>query len=236
VTFVENHDQVANTARGQRLDGRVHPGRLRALKALVLLAPGTPMLFQGEEFGSSAPFLYFADHEPELAAAVRKGRSEFLAQFPSIALDALRTTLDDPADPATFARCKLDPDERRRNVAALALHRDLFALRRGDPTVSAQGEHGFEGAVLGSHAFAIRLYGSRAAEDRLLLVNLGSDLQPAPAPEPLLAPPPATRWSILWSSEDPRYGGGGMPPPDSDEGWRLTGESAVLLAPEEHRA
>lgn len=232
IIFVENHDQVANTARGDRLHTIAHPGRVRAMKALVMLGPGTPMLFQGEEFGSSRPFLYFAHHEPGLAEAVRKGRSEFLAQFPAIALDQVRRTLDDPADPATFARCKLDGSERERNVAVVAMHRDLLALRRSDPTVRAQGQHGMDGAVLAGAAFVLRLFGEREEQDRLLLVNLGPDVRLVPAPEPLLAPPHATRWSVLWSSEDVRYGGGGTPPPDPDDGWNLWGESAVLLAPE----
>ena len=67
--------------RGHQLTS---PARWRAMTALLLLAPGTPMLFQGQEFSASAPFLYFADHDPELAEAVRKGRAEFLTQFPSI--------------------------------------------------------------------------------------------------------------------------------------------------------
>ncbi|MDP9002105.1 MAG: DUF3459 domain-containing protein, partial [Myxococcota bacterium] len=231
VTFVENHDQVANTARGERLHARAHPGRMRAIKALVMLGPGTPMLFQGEEFASSAPFLYFAHHGPDLAAAVRKGRAEFLAQFPSIAIDeGVRARLDDPAEPGTFAKCKLDWGEHRQGGPALAMHRDLFALRRQDRTLRAQGEHGVDGAVLAPTAFVIRLFGERDIDDRLLVVNLGVDLTLVQVPEPLLAPPRRTRWSVLWSSEDVRYGGEGTPPLETDEGWHLIGEAAVLLA------
>src|SRR5262249_20240422 len=62
VTFSENHDQVANSGRGQRCHQLTSPGRFRAMTALFLLAPGTPMLFQGQEFAASSPFLYFADH------------------------------------------------------------------------------------------------------------------------------------------------------------------------------
>ncbi|MDP9037146.1 MAG: malto-oligosyltrehalose trehalohydrolase [Myxococcota bacterium] len=234
VTFLENHDQVANTARAGRLTSRTHPGRLRALKALLLLGPGTPMLFQGEEFASSACFEYFAHHSGDLALAVRAGRAAFLAQFPSYALDAVRARLKDPAAPATFANCKIDWADRERNAEALALHRDLFALRQSDPTVRAQGRHGLDGAVLAASAFVLRLFGTTEATDRLLLVNLGPDLRLVPAPEPLLAPPSHPRdtmWSILWSSEDPRYGGEGMPAPDTDDGWIVNGESAVLLQP-----
>ena len=190
------------------------------------------MLFQGEEFAASAPFLFFADHHPELASAVRRGRAEFLTQFPSIALDEIRRALDDPGDPATFAKCKLDFSERERHTAAIAMHRDLFALRQSDPTICAQGQNGMDGAVLGSSAFVLRFFGAHDGDDRLLVVNLGADLRLFAAPEPLLAPPAGTHWSVRWSSEHPRYGGDGMPPPETAEGWVIAGKSAVLLAPE----
>jgi maltooligosyltrehalose trehalohydrolase len=231
ITFLENHDQVANSARGERLVRLASPGRLRAMKALTMFMPATPMLFQGEEFAASTPFLYFADHGSELAALVRRGRSEFLVQFPSIAEPDVRSALDDPGARATFDRCKLDADGPGRGAQALALHRDLFALRRADPTVAAQGAHGYDGAVLSSHAFVLRLFGATTDEDRLILVNLGPDIDLLPAPEPLVGAPPGRRWSLVWSSEHPRYGGEGAVPPDRGRGLHLCAESTALLAP-----
>ncbi len=230
VTFLENHDQVANTAFGKRLYTRTHPGRFRALTALVLLGPGTPMLFQGQEFAASAVFEYFAHHAGDLAASVRKGRREFMHQFPSAA--AARGGGMDPEARDTFVRCKLDSAERERNVQALALHRDLFALRQRDPTLRAQGAYGIDGAVLSDHAFVLRFYGEESAGDRLLLLNLGPDLHPRVRRlEPLLASPRRALWSLRWSSEDVRYGGAGMPEPETEEGLRIYGESAVWLTP-----
>ena len=104
VTYLQNHDQVANSARGERLHSSRSPGRLRALTALLLLVPGTPMLFQGQEFAASAPFLYFADHEPELARRrCADGRAEFLAQFPSARADERTAGLADPPTRATHS-------------------------------------------------------------------------------------------------------------------------------------
>ncbi|HVR11732.1 MAG TPA: DUF3459 domain-containing protein, partial [Thermoanaerobaculia bacterium] len=78
--------------------------------------------------------------------------------------------------------------------------------------------------------------GTGRAGDRLLVLNLGADLDLAPAPEPLLAPPAGVRWQVLWSSEDPRYGGAGAPPPEDAEGrWRLPGRAAVALHPARRR-
>jgi maltooligosyltrehalose trehalohydrolase len=88
-----------------------------------------------------------------------------------------------------------------------------------------------DGAVLGPEALVLRFFGEELG-DRLMLVNLGGDLQFAPAPEPLLAPPANARWRILWSSEDPRYGGHGTPGPENEDTWRILGQAAVVLEPE----
>ncbi len=232
VNFIQNHDQVANSARGLRAHRLTSPARLRAVTALMLLAPGTPMLFMGQEFASSAPFLYFADHEGELAEKVGRGRAEFLAQFRSIATRETRRNLPDPGDPATFGRCKLDFSERESHREVYDLHRDLLSLRRGDAVFSAQEPRGLDGAVLGPEAFVLRYFG-RGGDDRLLVVNLGSDLGLNPAPEPLLAPPAGKVWRTLWSSEDYRYGGTGTPPLETRNNWCIPGEAAVALAPVE---
>jgi maltooligosyltrehalose trehalohydrolase len=200
------------------------------MTALLLLGPNTPMLFQGQEFAASQPFRYFADHNPELARLVRKGRAEFLAQFPNLAQPEVQACLPDPADPQTFERCKLDFAERERHHESYALHRELLKLRREDPAFRAQRHRGVDGAVLGPRAFVLRFFVDGGA-DRLLLVNFGGDLHLDPAPEPLLAPPQGTRWEVLWSSEEIRYGGSGTAPLDTDENWRIPGEAAVALAP-----
>jgi maltooligosyltrehalose trehalohydrolase len=87
-----------------------------------------------------------------------------------------------------------------------------------------------DGAVLGAEAFVLR-YLSDDGDDRLVIVNLGPDLELRPAPEPLLAPPPRTRWRTLWSSEDVRYGGRGNVPLEIEDVWHLPGHATVALAP-----
>jgi maltooligosyltrehalose trehalohydrolase len=231
VTFTQNHDQVANSGRGLRAHQLSSPARYRAMHALTLLAPGTPMLFMGQEFAASAPFLYFADHGPDLAKLVQGGRTEFLAQFRSIADPAMTEVLAPPHDPATFERCKLDFSERERHAGAYQLTRDLLRLRREDPAFRAQKPGGVDGAVLGPQAFVLR-YFLDDGSDRLLVVNFGRDLHLLPCPEPLLAPPEGMRWQVRLSTEDPKYGGGGTGPVDTpEEGWRVMGEAAVVLAP-----
>ena len=230
VTFIQNHDQIANSGRSLRCHRLSSPGRYKALTAVMLLGPGTPMLFQGQEFAASSPFFYFADFEAELARLVCQGRAESLRQFPSIAQPEMQARLPDPADPKTFARSKLDLSERQRHTEIYRLHRDLLRLRREDPVFRAQRLGGMDGAVLGSEAFVLRFFGEDS-DDRLLVVNLGCDLPMEPAPEPLLAPPQDRGWTILWSSEDRRYGGGGTAPLEGAANWHMPGHAAVVLRP-----
>jgi maltooligosyltrehalose trehalohydrolase len=233
VLCLENHDQVANTLRGARLPTLTSPARLRAMTALTLLAPGTPMLFQGQELGSTRPFLYFADHGGELGTAVREGRATFLAQFPSLATPEAKSQIPDPSSPETFARCKLD--RTAADPAAFALHRDLLALRREEAAFAQQRADRMHGAVLGPQALALRFRGDDTGgrDDRLVLFNLGTDVDLSPIPEPLLAPPGPEGWKVLWSSEALDYGGNGTAKLVTDEGWVLSSESALVLSPAE---
>jgi maltooligosyltrehalose trehalohydrolase len=234
VNFLENHDQVANSARGQRSHAQASFGSYKALAALTLLMPGTPMLFQGQEFASSSPFYYLADHNPQLAPLVAEGRAKFLAQFTTVALPEMQALLPDPADPETFRRCKLDFSQRQSHAGVYRMYRDLLRLRRHDPVLRAPRAGGVDGAVLGPEAFVLRYFGGETPRngDRLLVVNLGRDLELVPAPEPLLAPPEGMRWQNLWASEDPPYGGYGARPLETPEGWWLPGRAAAVLLPQ----
>lgn len=231
VAFLQNHDQVANSASGQRAHQLTSPAKWRAMTALLLLAPSTPMLFQGQEFSASAPFLYFADFNEQLAAAVRKGRSEFMSQFPSVVAYEKSTPLADPGDPETFQRCRLDFQERETNAGSYALHKDLIRLRREQPAFKVQRRGGVDGAVLATTAFALRFFGPATADDRLLVVNLGPELDRGSVAEPLVAPSPGTDWHVQWSSEDPRYGGFGTREIRIDARWSIPAECALVLAP-----
>jgi maltooligosyltrehalose trehalohydrolase len=245
VAFTQNHDQVANSALGLRGHALAGPGRWRAITALLLLLPATPMLFQGQEFSASTPFRYFADFDAELNDAVRRGRAEFLQQFPSLTDVEIQAALPHPGACETFERCKLDFRERETNAAAYALHVDLLRLRREEPVFSAVPFGGVDGAVLSASAFALRYFTPGHVDDRLLVVNLGADVTRGSFAEPLLAPPPPPRgagkapgdrfertdWAVRWSSERATYGGSGTPDPFPDGCWRIPAESALFLGP-----
>ncbi len=230
ISYLQNHDQVANSARSSRIHKLTDASQLRAMTTLLLLGPGTPMLFQGQEFAASSPFSYFADHADELAGMVNSGRADSFRQFPSV-MDFQETSdMAVPTDPMTFIGSKLDHAERARNAEFYALHRDLLRLRREDPVFQLQAALGIDGAVIGDEALVLRFFGVDG-DDRLLLINLGRDVILLPMPEPLLAPSSRGPWRLFWSSEEPRYGGSGTPPFTPDSSWRLAAHSATVLLP-----
>jgi maltooligosyltrehalose trehalohydrolase len=228
VSCLQNHDQIANSGRGLRLHELTSKGRYKALTAFLLLGPATPMLFQGEEFASSAPFLFFADHKAELADQVRQGRKEFLHQWRSLATGELE--FDDPCAVETFEKCKLDFSERLKNKQIYDLHHDLLRLRSSEPVFSRQDRQ-FDGAILSPEAFVVRFFTDGFADDKLLVVNLGVELHFSVSPIPLLAPVADTSWTVQWSTEDPRYGGSGTAALDTDLNWTIPGHATVILKP-----
>jgi maltooligosyltrehalose trehalohydrolase len=150
LSYLQNHDQVGNRAQGERSSHLLNPGQLQVAAALVLTAPFIPMLFQGEEWGASAPFLYFTQHEdPELGQAVSRGRRE---EFAAFGWDP--DGVPDPQAPETFLRSKLAWGERNREPHArlLAWHQALIRLRRNVPTLTdgqlARVQVQYDGAAL----------------------------------------------------------------------------------------
>ena len=208
VCFLENHDQVANTTTARRLIELTSPAWWRALSALLLLGPWTPLLFQGQEWGARRPFRYFTDHEPGLQAKIHDGRRGFTSQFTRQAPGAGAVSSDSIGRDA-FEDCRLGPPSDPSERMAWQLYRDLLALRRDDP---ALGQHAARigGATAGDGTLILRFFGGDAAADRLLVVNLAPDLNLAALAQPLVAPPAGCQWSVLWCSQDLRYGGAGI--------------------------
>jgi maltooligosyltrehalose trehalohydrolase len=110
------------------------------------------------------------------------------------------------------------------------LHRDLLQLRREDQIFAAQRSDWLYGAVLGPAAFLLRFFGEHN-DHRLILVNLGTDIRMDSIAEPLLAPPADHVWELLWTSEDPRYGGSAPAPVDELQRWTIPGCSTSVLKP-----
>jgi maltooligosyltrehalose trehalohydrolase len=131
VDFLQTHDQVGNRAFGERMEALADPRSMPAALACLLLAPAVPMLFMGEEWGASTPFLFFCDFGPELAAAVSRGRREEFGRFEAFRDPAARERIPDPNAQGSFAASRLDWSERDRSphLEREALVRDLLAIR-----------------------------------------------------------------------------------------------------------
>jgi maltooligosyltrehalose trehalohydrolase len=238
VFYLQNHDQLANTLRGERLCQLAGAARARALTTLLLLLPQTPLLFMGQEWAASMPFLYFVDHSEPLQAHVEQGRNAFVSQFPSARAALEQEGYRVPFGEEAFRLSQLDWSEREREPhrSFLALHRELLRLRREDPVFSAQARERLAGAVLSPSAFVLRYLGDGQQGDRLLLLNLGTELELSPCPEPLLAPVAGKLWRPLLSSEETRFGGSGTAPLEDGGRWRLPGQTACVLTSEETTA
>lgn len=131
VSFLQNHDQIGNRAMGERLTDLAPETAVRAATAILLLAPSPPLLFMGQEWGASQPFLFFCDFGPELAAAVTQGRRQEFARFPEFSDEAAQSRIPDPNDIKTFQRTCLNLDGARTESATAwrRFHQELLYLR-----------------------------------------------------------------------------------------------------------
>jgi maltooligosyltrehalose trehalohydrolase len=132
VAFIQNHDQVGNRAFGERIADLAEHGAIKAMQAVLLLAPNIPLLFMGEEWGATQPFCFFTDFHDELADAVREGRRREFQKFPEFASEAARAHIPDPNALSTFEASRLDwsVPVRPDHAAWLDLVRNLLRIRR----------------------------------------------------------------------------------------------------------
>lgn len=162
VAFIQNHDQVGNSAFGNRLASQASEAALHAVTAIYLLAPHIPMLFMGEEWGSKQPFCFFCDFTGDLAVAVREGRRREFAKFAEFQDPAHRERIPDPGADETFTRSILDwhSVDQPEHIAWLERYRALLALRSKEIVPRLKG--------IGGHAGSYRAIG-----DKVVLVAWG---------------------------------------------------------------
>ncbi len=187
VSFLQNHDQVGNRAFGERLTLLAEPAALAAAVAIVLLAPSPPLLFMGEEFGATTPFLYFCDFDPPLAAAVRAGRLKEFARFARFSDAASAAAIPDPQSPETFAQSKLDWDSstRAEHASWLERYRELLRVRRDVviPMLAKIDPRRCGFAITGARSLAAHWSTDNGAR-LLLFANLGGVPDGGPALPP----------------------------------------------------
>jgi len=220
VFFVQNHDIVGNRPLGERLASLASFEQCKLAAAALLLAPAVPLLFMGEEYGETTPFLFFTDHEgAALARSVREGRAQLYRD------EGWQGEDYDPQDPDTLARSRLDRRtcETPAGRSLLALYRDLLALRRAEPALRP--------GVATPHAWcdddgswlAVEL-APASGRTLLALFNFTGNRLDVPMPEE-----GQSTWRLRFSTRNARYGG----PSDSPRITRRrgAGQRRVSLLP-----
>jgi maltooligosyltrehalose trehalohydrolase len=233
VHCIQNHDQTGNRALGDRLSHAVPLPVFRATSALLLLSPYTPLIWMGQEWAASSPFLYFTDHPEELGQAVTEGRRREFAGFSAFSDPAHRERIPDPQDPETFERSRLRWEERLLppHDGVLALYRELLRMRREEPALRRRDRDSFAVAALDGCALALRREGP-AGEALLLVCSFGGGTDAALDARDETRPPAGRRWEMVLSTEEGRFGGGAegeVASLDADGRLRIAGPGAVVL-------
>lgn len=211
ISFLQNHDQVGNRAFGERIQQIANPQALKAAMEILLLAPAPPLLFMGEEFAASSPFLFFCDFQGNLAAAVTKGRRNEFARFARFNSAATRENIPDPNALETFLASKLDWGTLHRDghAQSLAFYRELLAIRH-HMVVPLLSKPSHARAAITKCSLAVD-WGFDDGAVLELRANLGNDKCPiddhsgeifyssSPEALPIVAQHHLPAWSVLWS-------------------------------------
>ncbi|MFN8663357.1 MAG: malto-oligosyltrehalose trehalohydrolase [Thermomicrobiales bacterium] len=207
VLCTQNHDQVGNRAFGERLGHQIASDRCAVGAALLMCAPATPMLFMGQEFNASSPFLFFTDFGGDLGPLVTAGRREEFAAFRAFADHTMRDSIPDPQEERSFEASKLPLAERQVQSALYNLYRRLLALRRNDVVLSDPARHRTRATPVGAQIVAVHRWSEDQREHRVLVANFGAAAELPLATTAGLQDVPAGRWRQMLSTSDAKFGG-----------------------------
>ena len=219
VVFAQNHDQVGNRIRGDRLSRLVKFEALKLAAGAVILSPFIPLLFMGEEYGETAPFQYFTSHsDPSLVEAVRRGRQEEFAAF------EWQGDSPDPQAESSFLDCKLDHAFRSQEPQATLweFYQELIRLRRCHPALRELSKQHMDVSVLSEKRILI-VHRWSESEDAVIAFNVGSE---ANSTDTVILP---GSWRVELDSASQRWRGPGSL---FSATWASTGDAALELNPE----
>jgi maltooligosyltrehalose trehalohydrolase len=202
VFCLQNHDQIGNRAFGARLHHQIEPALFRALSALLLFAPETPLLFMGQEWAASTPFLYFTDHHEALGPLVTEGRRKEFSRFEAFAGEETRARIPDPQAISTFEASRLNWAEctHEPHAGMLELYRALLDLRRTEPALRAGGP--FEVIELDESGLALSRSDPQGPTMLLVVWLEGSGVYEHGRRDPVT---PGGHWSVVLSTEETRF-------------------------------
>lgn len=205
VFCIQNHDQIGNRPFGERMHHEINIDRYRVASVLLLFAPETPLLFMGQEFAASTPFLYFTDHPEPLGQMVTEGRRKEFAGFRAFDDPEVRETIPDPQDELSFLSSKLNLAERTQNPGMLELYRTMLWLRRTDVVLS----HGDlrQTNAWSPNAQVVVVHRWNGDQHRVLVANFGQQIT-MPQFWFETIPGGLTRdWVVMLQTAEPRFDG-----------------------------
>ncbi|MFL5760718.1 MAG: malto-oligosyltrehalose trehalohydrolase [Thermomicrobiales bacterium] len=225
---IQNHDQVGNRPFGERLHHDIDAGRYAVASALLLFVPEPVLLFMGQEFAASTPFLYFTDHEPELGRLVTKGRRREFSDFRAFSDEDMRDSIPDPQAESTFLSSKVDLRERVRNAGIYELYRSLLALRREDSVLAYRERSSVRASPLGAQAIVVHRW--HGLDHRLLIANFGAATTLDREVTPGLRDLPAGDARVLLDICAQRFSGNGEHISIRGDQIKLPARSAVIIS------
>jgi maltooligosyltrehalose trehalohydrolase len=235
VICTQNHDQVGNRAFGERLGHQIANDRCAVSAALLLCSPATPLLFMGQEFNASSPFLFFTDFGGELGPKVTEGRRAEFAAFRAFADHTMRDSIPDPEEEHSFHASKLPLRERQEQGALYNLYRRLLALRREDVVLADPARHRTRAFPVGAQVVVMHRWSEDEREHRVLIANFGAASDLPRATTPGLQDVPAGKWRQFLSTSDAAFGGVHQATPVAEENPELIkvpARTAVIFAVE----
>lgn len=213
VFCLQNHDQIGNRAFGERLHHQIDQAAFRAVSVLMLCAPATPLLFMGQEWSASSPFLYFTDHPEELGRCVTEGRRREFRHFRAFSDEAARQGIPDPQAESTFRRSRLNWEEtcREPHLSMFRLYQALLAVRRAEPAIQHAEAGSFRAFALSESTLLLRQDAEGGPSVLAVIQRDGSaeiDLAGHPGLERLIS----TRCQVILTTEDPPFAPDPLPP------------------------
>lgn len=221
---ISNHDQAGNHALGLRLNHIATREGYRAASALLLLAPYTPQIFMGQEWGASTPFFYFTDHKGDLGRAVSEGRRKEFSRY--LDFRQRKNSIPDPQGGETFEKSKLAWNELGEETCAgmLALYRECLKLRASDPVFRPEGRENWKVKDMG-----IIVLHYRDDADWLILADLAGDHHITLYSDEFTELRMGRKWREVFFTNEKRFGGDGMKVFDEESGVVIFRQPCVLV-------
>ena len=210
VFCLQNHDQIGNRALGERLHHQIDLAAYRAACVLLLCGPATPLLFMGQEWGSTSPFLYFTDHPEELGKLVTEGRRNEFRHFSAFNDPEARDLIPDPQDEETFTASRVEWAEsgREPHASTLRLYQRLLALRRSEPAIRCER---FAAFALGENTLLLR-QDAEAGPSLLAVIQMNDSAETDLAGVSGLNGLDLSRCQVVFTTEDPPFASDRQPP------------------------